>query len=89
MRVTPNRCPKWVSGRSRRGYRGYCFEGLDLKAAILKILDKEAAILEFLGSLPAIDRDAEQDRVRYAERFFEEARDVDALVEDFERSCIG
>ena len=72
-----------------RRYRGYCFEGLDLKAAILKILDKEAAILEFLGSLPSIEGDAEQDRIRYAERFFEEARDVDGLVEDFERSCIG
>ncbi len=72
-----------------RRYRGYCFEGLDLKAAILRILDKEAAILEFLGSLPSIEGGAEQGRIRYAERFFEEARDVDGLVEDFERSCIG
>ncbi len=72
-----------------RLYRGYCFEGLDLRAAVLKILDKETEILELLRSLPSIEHDAGQERIRYVERFFEEARDVDGLVGDFERSCIG
>ena len=72
-----------------RRYRGYCFEGLDLNAAILRTLDKETAILELLRSLPAVEQDAVGDRIRYVERFFEEARDVDELVKDFERSCIG
>jgi hypothetical protein len=72
-----------------RRYRGYCFEGIDLKAAILRTLDQEAAILEFLRSLPAVEPDAGTERVRYVERFFEEARDVDGLVRNFEQSCIG
>jgi hypothetical protein len=72
-----------------RVYRGYCLEGLDLEAAILDVLDKEAEILELLEQLPGGEKGAGSDRVRYVERFFEEARDVEGLARKFERSCVG
>jgi len=72
-----------------RVYRGYCLEGLDLEAAILDVLDKEAEILGLLAQLPGGEKGVSSDRVRYVERFFEEARDVEGLARKFERSCVG
>ena len=72
-----------------RVYRGYCLEGLDLEAAILDVVEKEAEILELLGQLPAGQSGAGSARVRYVERFFEQAGDVEGLVRKFERACIG
>ena len=72
-----------------RVYRGYCLEGLDLEAAILDVLEREREILGLLGQLPGSDSGPASTRVRYVERFFDEARDVGALVRKFERSCIG
>ncbi len=74
--------------RTRR-YRGYCLEGLDLEAAIRSTGTLETTILGLVGALPAEDDRARKARVHYLERFFDEARDVDALVRKFERSCIG
>ena len=72
-----------------RVYRGYCLEGLDLQGAIRDVLAKEAEILELLGQLPGGDSGPGSARMRYVERFFEEARDVEGLARKFERSCIG
>jgi hypothetical protein len=72
-----------------RRYRGYCLEGLDLESAIRHIGAHETAILDLVRGLPGADSRAGKDRVHYLERYFEEARDVDALVRKFEQSCIG
>lgn len=73
----------------KRRYRGYCIDNLDLGVAIRRAVEASPAIIELLRGLPDADGDAGADRIRYVERFVEEARDVDGLARKFERACIG
>lgn len=79
------------SGRRARArrYVGYCFEGLDLEAAILRVRDAREDVFAEIRAVEAISGRELKHARRFLEEFYREAEDVERLVARFEKSCLG
>jgi len=74
---------------SRRRYRGYCFDGLDMPAAIREVAGAREAVMVAVDALEAATgREFKRER-SFLEGFFREVVDVEKLNRKFEKSCIG
>jgi hypothetical protein len=73
-----------------REYAGYCRSPLEVVGRALdEILALEADILSVSENLPNVRESLTERRVKYVEQFFDEARDRDGLVGEFDRHCVG
>ena len=77
------------SRRTRlRRYAGYCFEGLDLPAAIRKVRDAREAIFAEMQVIEALSPHKLKASIRYLGGFFRAAEDPERLAERFAKNCI-
>jgi hypothetical protein len=75
---------------TQRRYRGYCMEDdAPLADAVSLSVALRPEILAVVNGLPDLDGDDREKYRRFLEEYFEDARNPDALLEDFERSCVG
>ena len=74
-----------------RVYRGYCRSTPeDVAAAVEDIVALREKILGIAGSVPVVGDERAAARVKYIDRFFEEAvDDRKKLLKRFERDCVG
>jgi hypothetical protein len=76
------------SVRSRL-YRGYCTDPGTVRAALEAVVARQAPIMELAKTTPAASPDDLEERIDYLQEFFEEAEDLEDMLETFERRCIG
>lgn len=78
------------AGRARaRRYVGYCFDGLDLEAAVLRTLNAREQVFDEIRALESISGGELKHARRFLEDYFEEAEDVERLVARFNKNCLG
>jgi hypothetical protein len=74
---------------TQRLYRGYCTDRDILRRAILAVNEQRTAILSLLGSTPGLQPGSVKTAAKYLEAYFERAGEVDRLLDEFERRCLG
>lgn len=72
-----------------RRYRGYCFDGLNLPAAIERATERRGDIESLIRSLPFSHERTVSGHIEYLGRFFAEAGSPAELVAKFQKQCIG
>lgn len=77
-----------ISKVTSRLYRGYCVAPGALQAALTSINSLETNILNVFNDIPGLSDKEIRDAQKFLNRFFREARDEQALLRRFERSCI-
>lgn len=78
------------SRRTRlRRYAGYCFDDLDLPAAIRRVRDARELIFAEMQVIDALSPHKLKSSIRYLEGFFRAAEDPERLAERFAKNCIG
>lgn len=73
--------------RTRR-YRGYCLSTEMLTEALDHVISLEGDILETVAASPASSDEAQEKRVTYIGKFFEQAHERDRLLRDFAKRCL-
>ena len=75
---------------TQRRYRGYCMEDdAPLGEAVALTVALQPEIMAILDQLPGLDN-ADREKTRsFLAGYFDEAKDRDALLEEFRRSCVG
>lgn len=74
---------------TQRLYRGYCIDRETLRRAIRAVNERRTAILSLIGSTPGLQPDSVKTAAKYLEAYFERAGEVDRLLDEFERHCLG
>lgn len=74
---------------TQRLYRGLCTDRAVLSEAIDKVVASEAKILEVLQQTPGLAEDNRSKAIKFLGRFFEQARNKEKLIKNFEKRCIG
>jgi hypothetical protein len=75
---------------TQRRYRGYCMEDDEsLEDAVSLSVMLRPEILAVMESLPGLDEDDREKYRRFLGKYFEDARNLDALLQEFQRSCVG
>ncbi len=75
---------------TQRRYRGYCMEDdAPLADAVSLSVRLKPEIMAVMDTLPDLDGDDREKARRFLEEYFKDARNPDALLKDFERSCVG
>ena len=84
--------PQAGSGSRRarlRRYAGYCFDDLDLPAAIRRVRDAREAIFAEMQVIDALSPNKLKSATLYLEGFFRVSEDPERLAARFAKSCIG
>lgn len=74
---------------TQRLYRGLCTDRAVLVAAIDEVIARETQILDTLLETPGLTEDNRNKATKFLGRFFEQARNKDKLIKNFEKRCIG
>ena len=82
------------TGSSRRAprqrrYRGYCFDGLDMRGAIDAAAAREAEVFAVLGEIEHATGISMKYARSYLEGFFREAQFPELMLAKFEKNCVG
>ncbi len=72
----------------QRRYRGYCFDGLDMRGAIAAAVAREPDILALLDEIELETGRQLIHARKYLEGFFREARFPELMLAKFEKNCI-
>ncbi len=76
-----------IDNVTSRLYRGLCTDRSLLTAAIRRVAAREAEILAIVDEVSGLSKDNVETTRRYLKRFFEQARDQNAMLRNFERRC--
>lgn len=74
---------------TRRVYRGFCTDEQVLREAVATVVSRQEEILDVIRSLPIDSDKARADRIKYLQKFFDEASDGNRLISKFEKSCLS
>jgi hypothetical protein len=75
---------------TQRRYRGYCkTDETSLRDSLHRIVTLREQILAVAGNVPALSDGYAEKRIRFLGRFFDGAADESALLDKFNRACLG
>jgi hypothetical protein len=77
-----------ISKVTQRLYRGYCISPDALRSAILAIAERKDDILGVVPLVPGLAGKDVATPVRFLERYFDLATDVDKLTKSFDQKCL-
>ena len=77
------------SGRRARRYLGYCFNDLDLEAAILRVRAARDRIFGEIHAIEATSGQGLEEATRFLKTFFDDAEDPERMIAYFEKNCLG
>jgi hypothetical protein len=74
----------------KRKYNGHCKSPVDMVGEALGVVSSlEVEIMDEASGLPASKPSYLKKRIKFLQEFFEEARDEEALLREFEKDCVG
>ncbi len=73
---------------TKRLYRGYCLSPKAVKDAIQTVKSKRDDILAVLTGMPGYSGKEAENKIKYLDKFFEQAQNEEKLLKLYERSCI-
>lgn len=74
---------------TQRLYRGYCVDSAVVRHAVRQIADSREDIRQLIDGLPQLSRGQKNRKLKFLERFFDEAKKEDKMVERFDDACLG
>lgn len=73
---------------TQRLYRGLCTDRIYLDAAFDTVLGRKEEIMAVIGEVPGLEPRNRERAVAYLEKFFDQARDSQKVLDSFERACL-
>jgi len=84
----PNR--KSLNRFIKRKYNGHCKSPIDMVGEALGAVSSlESEIMDEAAAIPATKPKYLKNRIKFLQEFFDEARDEEALLREFENDCVG
>ena len=77
-----------ISRVTKRLYRGFCLPTDALKDALSVITAQRIDILDVIRQLPGLSEKEVEATTKYLDQFFDRAKNVDKIVQSFERQCL-
>ena len=77
-----------ISKVTKRLYRGFCMPTDEVKEALSAITAQRVDILDVIRQLPGLSEKEIKGTAKYLDQFFDRAKNVDKMVQSFERKCL-